>query len=248
MTSNIDLAWAAFDGLMLSDSGLLRREYGAAYNLNLSKPQVSIADHLKYERWIKDNVLNLLNIPVCEGHPRVLTYTRKGELVPYARLESCSTPLLIEPYDDWYHGGQWVGPLGGRYIRGKTKKLPGRLMQADELLVPTLVHWFIGDGCCTLRVFRNGEPKVYVDFSVCNFTNSEVVHLMHMLNNVGILTTEPFRDNRVTRGSGLRLCLSSRTENSNRFMELIEPYMIQIFGDSTGPSYKDMVKRVPSSP
>lgn len=248
MVDNTNLAWAAFDGLMLSDSGLLMREYGVAYNLNLSKPQISMADHLKYENWIKDNVLGPLNVPICEGHPRVLTYTRKSKVIPYARLESCSTPILVEPYAEWYHGGQWVGPLGGRYIRGKTKKLPGRLMQANELPVPTLVHWFLGDGCCIFRVFEGRKPRVYVDFSVCNFTNSEVAHLTHMLNNVGTMTTRPFRNNRVTKGSGLRLCLSSKPENSNHFMDFIEPPITQIFGNSTGPSYKDMIKRVPSLP
>lgn len=236
-----------FDGLMLGDAGLLRREGGVTFSMNLSKPDISMEDHLKYEQWVKTNVLDLLRVPACEGHPHVSTYLRKGKLVPYARLETRTSTVLVNAYNSWYRGGEWVGPLGGRYIHGKTKRFPIYFRLARELPVRSLVHLSLGDGCSSLRVFKGGKPKVYVDFSVCSFTDNEVFHLMEMLNNMGMATTKPFRDSRVAKGSGLRVYLSSRNETSCRFMDLVEPYVMEIFGDSIEPSYKRLIKRVPRS-
>ena len=71
----------------------------------------------------------------------------------------------------------------------------------------------------------------------------EVYHLAGMLNNMGIITLEPRKDKRVKSGSGLVIWLSDAGHNIDRFMDLVEPPMLEIFGSPVGPSYMNMVKR-----
>ena len=237
----------AFDGLMLGDGSLARRKKGACYGMHQSKPTISISDHLRWLQWVAGNVFPLLGVVPCGSHPKARTRIypagkHKGESYQEALLYSRTSSLLGEFYDEWYSGGEWTQSGANWYIHGKTKVLPRRLMQAATLPIWTLVHWFLGDGSSVRRYINGYGPYVQVSFSTNCFSVSEVLHLMGMLNNIGVTTTKPSQ-RRNKRGSGLVICLSSARGNSDHFMDLVEPGILEIFKDSESPSYKDMVKR-----
>lgn len=229
-------AMQVLDGLMLGDGSLTRRN-NAYYSMAMSKLAISLDDHLKYEQWIVDNVFAVLSIPastkatngVCRGKP----YQK-------AILWTYQLPLLTELHDKWYVGGEWTQKGGGRYVHGATKVLPDYLMQAEELPTLALAHWFLGDGSSSWGYLKLGSPRLTVNLAACGFTKGEVYHLMAMLNNMGITTTKPGRQQTI-RGQGLSIVLAQ--DSVNRFMDLIEPHILEIFSDSESPSYKDMIKR-----
>lgn len=238
-----DRALQIFDGVMLSDGGLIRYRGGARYHMGLAKPAISMTDHLKYEQWISDNVFAVLGIPVSEGHPRVATRSMlvRGKPYQYALLQTRQSLLLADLYDEWYSGGEWVGPEYGKYIRGALKVLPERLMKAEKLPTLTLAHWFLGDGGSSLACPR-GYPQLQVTFSTNCFTEEEVYHLMAMLSDMGVTTVKPLR-HETKKGSGLQIWLSTAGSNTDHFMDLVEPHVLEIFDDSGGPSYRDMIER-----
>jgi len=228
------------DGLMLGDGNLDKHVSGARFLINLSKPSVSLDDHLKYLRWIADNVFRALGVPVSKGYPRVLAKMYKGELYQYAQLSTLVSPLLETLHNVWYTGGEWTQEAGsGRRIRGATKVIPTQLIRALTLPLLALVHWFLGDGGSSLYNLDYPTPTVDMSLSTQGFSVVEVYHLMRMLNNAGIHTIKPHKDD-ISGGSGLKIRLSQGS--IDYFMSLVEPHVLEIFGDSVGPSYKDMIK------
>lgn len=63
---------------------------------------------------------------------------------------------------------------------------------------------------------------------------------MAMLNNAGIKTNKP-AGHSCKRGVGLRIILAQGSIND--FIGLIEPHVMEIFSDSIGFSYRDLLKR-----
>lgn len=246
------LAQEILDGSMLGDGSIYRWRNGSSYRINLSKPLVprkdytelarlnSLQEHLKYERWIVDNALAPLGVPIVKGCPKILNSTYKGQLYKYAYLDTQQSPLLIDMYDEWYIGGEWVVPSYGKsYIRRATKRLPPRIMGAKVISLATLAHWFIEDGgSYWLSAIR---PRI--TFATPGFGEQEVYHLIDILNNMGVETIKPSKYKNIKAGSGLVIALSNIGYNIDHFMDLVEPYMNEIFGDSVGPSYKNMIKR-----
>lgn len=250
-------ALEVLDGLLMSDGGLKRYEGGAYYEMVQSKSlsprnsvpleqerlkQESLRDHLKWEQWIADNVFAVLGISTSEKHPKIITGSWKGKPHLKAILRTCLSPLLTQLHNEWYSGGEWINHGTNWYLRGATKRIPERLMQASKLTTHTLVHEFLGDGGSSWSR-RNGHcPYVQLTFSTGCFTDEEVSHLTLMLNNIGIATVKPNKDKKVERGSGLTIWLSATASNTNHFMGIVEPHILEIFGESGSPSYKDMIK------
>lgn len=254
-------ALEVMDGLLMGDFGIHRYRRGACGEISLSKilapksspsqdllREKSLTDHMKWLQWITDNVFPPLGIEACTGHPRIATKVRstgkhKGEVYRYAHLATHNSSSFEELYNEWYIGGEWVQRKQGTwYVRGATKKLPERIMQASTLPIPVLVQEFLGDGSSSRYHYKDQVYTVYISFSTQCFTSEEVYHLMGMLNNMSILTVKPYYDKRCAT-PGLTIILSQTAENTNRFMDLIEPGILEIFGDSESPSYKGMIKR-----
>lgn len=221
------------DGLMLGDGNLQRYADTAVYHMSQSKRPIVIDDHLKWEYWLKDNVFAALGI-TATVKPYWRVYSSgpsEGQRYQLAQLWTESSTLLAGVYDEWYAGGCWSPGGSSHYMRGAVKNLPGRIMHAAELPIHSLVHWFLGDGGSSWHHLERVVPLVLSSFSAYKFTEREVSHLISMLNNVGVETT---------RGSKLRIYIAQ--DGVNHFMSLIEPYILEIFGDSVGSSYKDMIK------
>lgn len=234
-------ATQVLDGLMMGDGCLVRQKGGAFYQMSQAKPSVSIEDHLKYEQWIAANVFEVLGITTSAKCPRAGVSVSRGRLYRYAHLRTLQSPLLTSLYDEWYTGGEWIqNKQGSWYIRGANKVLLSRLMKATTLPVLTLAHWFLGDGGSSWDYLGRKTPIVRVTFSVHCFTKAEVYHLMVALNSMGIVTVKPSK-HPCRNGSGLVIHLAQRSVNY--FMDLVEPSILEIFGDSEGASYKDAVKR-----
>lgn len=253
-------AMQVMDGLLLGDGGLRREGNGARFAMGLAKQlvprreqselikELSLGEHLKYEEWIRDNVFSALCIPVSEGYPKITTTSMKimkEEFYKVAYLSTLQSPLLLELYNNWYTGGDWVYSGRSKYIRGATKALPRHLMQAKVMPSITLAHWFLGDGCSYWfsKSFYPEEwktPQVYL--AACNFSLDEVLQLTSMLNNMSINTLVP-RAEKVKKGSGLSICLSSANNNIDHFMDIVEPHILEVSSSSVGPSYKNMIKR-----
>lgn len=242
MALTFDEALEAFDGLMLGDGGLVRHGGGARYCMKQSKHTIPLSDHLKWLQWIVGNIFPPLGVVPSRGYPKITTRVcsagiHKGELYQQADLVTHQSALLTELYNEWYANGEWVrAKRGDWYVRGARKVLPERLMEALVLPIRTLSLWFLGDG---------GSYKYFdilVDFSTHCFSTEEVSHLTCMLNSMGVATVKPERYN-CGKGSGLVMKLSRTHDNTNHFMDLVEPTIMEIFGDSPSPSYKDMIKR-----
>jgi len=244
------------DGTMLGDGNISRQGYGARYRINLSKPLVprseitelaramSLQEHLKYEQWLIDKAFTPLGIQVGDECPKVRNSVSKGKPYKYASLTTLQSPVLLDLYNEWYAGGELVGyKAKDSYIRGATKNLPERIMNANTIPIATLVHWFLGDGGSSWMFSRWSDPQVRISFSTRSFTEQEVYHLRDIINNMGIVTIKLSIDEAVEKGAGLAIWLSSATDNINCFMDLVEPLMFEIFGNPAGPSYMNMVKR-----
>lgn len=247
-------AQEALDGLMLGDGSLGRYKPGICFKMDLSKPlcsrsrvneelrELSLAEHIEYECWIRDNVFNVMGIEARGGHPIVLMTSSHGKPYKYASFASKMSMLLIGPYTEWYTGGEWIRPQhGSLYIRGALKVLPNRLVQSNVIPARTLAHWFIGDGGVTERRGA-GFVSVYLSLATEKFSRAEVWHLIAMLNSMDIHSTKPSQDKNAKGGSGLTILVAQ--DSVNRFMDLVEPYIFEIFGDSGGRLYKDhLIKR-----
>ena len=239
-TSTKQRALQAFDGLMLGDGGLTRYKRGAHYFMAQSKQTILISDHIKWVQWVKDNVFMIIGVQVPNRYPRIGTGTYKEKIFQKAYLRTRQSSLLADLYDEWYIGGELARPKYGWYIHKATKIVPERLMQATTLPALTLVHWFLGDGGSSWARRNGSVPLPLIKFSTEGFIEKEVYHLSFMLNSMGIDTIEPGKAE-AKKGSGLSIRLAQHS--INYFMDLIEPHILEIFGNSEGPSYKDMIKR-----
>ena len=228
---------------MLGDGCLQRVSDAAYYIQNQSKPSVSMKDHVKWLQWVKDKVFTTLGIKAT-----VKTYwgthlngQKKGQKYPFVHLWSVDSHLLTKLHDEWYQGGGWLQPAGGRIrVRGATKVVPKRLMEASVFPIDTLVHWFLGDGGSYWQRRESLTPQVCVNFATNCFTQDEVYHLRFMLNNMDIETCDVRHRPIQKKGYGLVIWL--KQNSVDRFMNLILPNIASIFRGSISPSYKDMIK------
>lgn len=254
-------ALQVLDGLMLGDGCLGKHATDAHYWMGLSKILArnnlsllereslrcaSLSDHLKWELWIADNPFQVLDIPVSMGYPKLMWRVYNGKSFQRAELVTRQSPQLTEVYDNWYTGGEWVKSGRNRYIRNASKILPVYLMEAAELPLLTLVHWWLGDGGSSWNFHIGRSPFPQASFAAHGFTTDEVYHLAGMLNNMGMHTTKLWSDKTVKMGSGMSIWLSQ--DSIDYFMDLVEPHILEIFGDSKSPSYKDMIKRKSNVP
>lgn len=238
-------AFEALDGLMLSDGHIIRFHTGAEYRMKQSKHTISIEDHLKWVEWLRDNVFLTLGIKATTKVRWKTDKNRKKSAKEYqaAELWTERTPLLATIYDEWYTGGEWTIPkghgsnYGAYYIHYATKIIPQRLCGIPILPTWTLTKWYLGDGGS--RRSKYSPSSIDVSFSTLSNTEEEVYCLINKLNNMGIKTVKPGRQ-LCNNGSGLRIYLAQ--ESVDDFMNIVAPYIINIFGDSLGPSYKDMIK------
>jgi len=240
---NIERARDALDGLMFGDGTLRRFPKTALYHMGQCKPTVSLEDHLKWEYWLKDNVFSALGIKATARLRRGIS---KGKEYRFADMWTQASSLLAIVHDEWYTGGEWAKPRNSSpHVQGAVKRIPERLMSVSEMPISTLVQWFLGDGGSGWIGITNTCPAVHVQFSTHCFTKEEVYHLMDMLSGIGIVTTKP-KQCKSAKGSGLVIRLAQ--ESINYFMDLVAPTIIEMFGDSVGLSYKDLLKyRVSSS-
>lgn len=236
---NIEEAWEVFDGLMLGDGSLIRYKNTVCFRMNVSKNTISISDHLKYLEWLRDSVFAVLSI---RATVKLYWGTRsagvkKGQMYQYVSLRTERIPLLADYYSEWYAGGEWSDGSSKAYIRYATKVLPERIVGGSSLPISSLTHWFLGDG----DSYRNKRKlsTVIAGFSTYCFSKVEVYHLITILNNMGIKTTKP-SEREHKKGSGLRIILAQ--ESTDYLIHLVESRILEIFGDSVGPSYKDMIK------
>jgi hypothetical protein len=236
----------ALDGLMLGDGSIERSYYLARYAMKQSKHTISIDDHMKFMHYLQEHLFSILNIQsvVNQGQGKHSYETVSGnKSFQFAQLRTERTKLLTDVYDEWYTGGEWAVSESHRnqpsqyYKRNATKIIPIRIMNMQVLPIYTLAYWYLGDGGSD-RPDRSPHT-VYVDFSGCKFTEYEISHLITMLNNMNILTNKSAHQE-CKSGAGLIIRIAQ--ESVDYFMSLIDKPVMDIFKDSIGPSYKDMVK------
>lgn len=244
---NENEALETIDGLLLGDGGLTKHLRGVHYSMSQSKHTISIGDHLKWEYWLKDNVFATLgiNATVKLGQKTYSAGAKKGQKYLAAYLWTERTSLLEVLFDEWYDGGVWSAARGyecypsAHYVRGATKVVPLRITRAFKLPSRSLAHWFLGDGGSHRGKAISRTETITTCLSTCGFTEQEVYRLVHILNNMGIETGK-LSYQKTAKGCGLVIYLTQN--GSEYFMPLVEPHIMEIFGDSTSPSYKDMIK------
>lgn len=244
-------AMKVLDGLILGDGGLVRFRTGVYYAMSLSKPlvprkddtelirEISLVEHIKYEQWLVENVFEPLSIPICKGHPRVVTTTSHGRPYKAATLTTGQSSILTNLYEEHYAGGEWVRKGANVYVRGARKIFPARILRSPALEVATLTHLFIGDGIS----YWHPWPRPQIGLSVMGYSEGEVQYLVKVLSDMGVVTTKLSKDKSVVCGSGLTILIAQCSVN--HFLDVVEPGILEIFKDSRSPSYKDMIKRKP---
>lgn len=240
---NVSIATQVLDGLMLGDGNLQRYRNTAYYQMQQSKQTISLEDHIKWLCWLRDNVFKILDIKsTVKAYQKTVQDGRKHKTVLAASLWTERSLLLAKVYDEWYIGGEWTKR---GYIKGGVKVLAKQLTESPVLSVYQLAHWFLCDGGSSWHYYKGTKSAVYVSLSTHSFTKDEVYYLIHILSNMGVQTTKPYECIH-KKGSGLIVWLSQNSVNY--FMSLIEPHILEIFSDSVGPSYIDMIKYRPTDP
>lgn len=236
------------DGLMLGDGGITKYTSGTGvFAMTQSKKRIAIEDHIKWLEWLRDNVFTVLGIDaeVSLYWARYgLDTTKPGQPFQYVRLYTRTSNLLGQIYDEWYTGENLTTRRNNKgtkskrphyYISGKVKVLPVRLLKASTLPIPTLAPWFLGDGENCRRLPCSNQLKI----STYGFSEKEVYHLVEMLNNMGTVVTGFDKHSYVKKGAGLRIRLSKYS--NSHFLSLIEPFVMEVFSNSVGSSYRDIL-------
>jgi len=211
-----------FDGVMLSDGGLVREKptHLARFNMGLSDRAIPANEFLVYLECIAD-ALRCLGVEISPGYPKLADRVSKG--IPYteAVLSTLTSEYLTIEHDRWYPGFA-------------SKEVP-----EDLNLTPiVLAFWFMGDGSSSfdkrigpgrLSSARVGikhpdfyHRTVYVRLCTEGFNIGSVELLEEKLHSLGIYTTRMHRQ--ISKGSGITIRL--RQGSVDKFMNMVEPYIL----------------------
>lgn len=240
MVTGLGTPLEILDGMLLGDAGLVMCGPNALFAINLSKRGVSTSDHLRWLTFVKGHCLVPLGVPVSGIYPKATVQrSSSNQLYTVVTLRSSLSPVLAEQYCRWYaQTGELRKKGNTRYRAGDVKILP-----SDLALTPaSLAHWFLGDGGCSLGNF-GGYLEQRASLSAYGFAESEGRRLTDMLNGMGVNTCKPTKRTAGRGTTGLRIWLSMADGNINRFIDIIEPFILPIFENSRSPSYKDMLAR-----
>lgn len=189
-----------FDGVMLGDAGLVQAVPGGAVHFDMA---LIGEDKLAYLEQVA-RALNSLGIQVRDGYPKLCHTVSRGKPYTKCDLPTLSHPLLASEHTRWYNTGK--------------KEVP-----PDLYLTPlSLSHWFMNDGSSSFTKW----VAVYVSLSTYCFSISSIETLERELDYLGIGSFRG-RDKRVVSGSGIRLFV--RQASVNRFMDIVEPYVVEPF-------------------
>ncbi|MDQ2072341.1 endonuclease I [Haloarcula sp. H-GB4] len=184
---------SVIQGELLGDGCLFQRESGGCF-FRLSN---SVKEHtLRVEEKLPDGLFP-------ENAPR--SNTRADTFGPeYTMwiLRSRLQPLFEEMYSDWY-----------KKYDGKRRKVVPEDFQLDRT---ALLHWFWGDGCCSIR--DSGAPRII--FSTHGFPESSVQTLQAELERFGY-DNHTSKQEHVENGSGLGIQLSDIS--ARNFLEDTRP-------------------------
>ncbi len=221
MTTSKEEAKQAFDGIMLSDGSLPRRDKDAYFSMSLSdtkklksRPNIPTELLLDYLEQVK-LILNTLDVDCQMGYPKVYHSETRGKKYEGVCLYSLDSPLLTFERDRWYTGGRYTRDSlhGDRWTNAK------KVVPEDLVLTPILLsYWFMGDGSSSFDLRRNGST-VYAGFSTCDFSEEDNTKLAAMLNAFGIRSTV------IRTGSRRYPYISVSQWGINRLMDCIELYM-----------------------
>ena len=226
-----------FDGVMLGDAGLVRREDSVYFSMDLSAGDPSLwcnttwsgrdskIPQIQYLYYIKD-CLEFLGIESCKGHPRAQVYSGGGKPYLHCYIESHASSFLLTKHECWY-----------RSITAEVRKLRWfRLNQRWYKVLPdsltlsplTVAVWFGDDGSTSWKPY----PRVALTISTNNFAREEVDKLKELLSLFGIQVG-------VSRSPKVRKTTwelrTSAVDNVNAFFDLVENYI--------HPCYNYKIKR-----
>lgn len=184
MTTVIDKqqAMEVFDGLMLGDAGLPKREWSASFKMDLSAghpdkwrgvPEENIPQ-IKYLQHIKE-FLEPLGLRFCAGYPKVdkrLGINSSGRLYLRCRLISLVSDFLLAQHCRWYHP---VTEEIRRARRFAANRKWYKVLPKDVRLTPlTIAKWFEGDGTTG---WSSNEHYVSLHLCTNGFAREEVERL-----------------------------------------------------------------------
>lgn len=187
------------DGALLSDAGIASPYVASHLTMALSG-----AEHIDWLHAVKA-ALDSLSVEVCAGHPRLLSRVDPwGRQYVYCYMKTKASQFIDSERERWYNKGR--------------KEVPG-----DLVVTPTLLaHWFMGDGnshkddrCCSVTV------------SLCSqsYDLESIEVLEEQLRLLGLNTGRAHV--KVKVGSGILITI--RQDSVDRFMSIIEPYMVSSY-------------------
>lgn len=189
-----------FDGVMLGDAGLVQAVPGGAVHFDIA---LVGKDKLAYLEQVA-RALNRLGIQVRDGYPKLCHTVSRGKPYTKCDLPTLSHPLLASEHTRWYNTGK--------------KEVP-----PDLCLTPlSLSHWFMNDGSSSFTKY----VTVYANLSTYCFSIGSIEILERELSCLGIGSSRG-KDKRVVLGAGIRL--SVLQSSVGRFMDIVEPYVVEPF-------------------
>ena len=195
-----------FNGVMLGDGGLVlpRTSDNAHFYMALANGRLYLpTDQLLCYLAGIASCLELLDVPVSNGYPKIVEKTSHGKPYMSHELLTRTSSFLTRERNRWH-------------IKG-IKEVP-----EDLVLTPvSLAHWFMNDGSSP----RQGSA-VYASFATYSFSEHSIELLEHQLASLSIQVNRG-KNKQVVKGSGLRLFVQQA--KVNLFMSIIEPYVVEPF-------------------
>lgn len=197
-STNKERAMEAFDGIMLGDSSIQR--HGRYARMRIAKSGIQYMPYLVHLR----DMLGLLGIEFCAGHPKYSKAVSKGKPYTYCYLTSITSSFLLEQYNRWYQDG-------------------GGAIPNDVRVTPfSMAYMFMDDG------YTSWKQGNCVDLCICTdcFNKEDVYRLKDLMEVAGVhFTPRPFSK---ARPNHIRLRLR-RIDEVNRFLDLVEPYILPCY-------------------
>lgn len=196
---SVEQALQVFDGVMLSDGGIVRPA-SPWFQITLSGKE-----HMDWLYYI-ESALVVLGVELCSSYPKVVQAFNRctGMYHDYYRLITRESEFITEQRIRWYSSGRKEVPIDFTFTP---------IVLANELMGDGSSNWNNG----------NHDYGIYIDLCTQSFNLESIELLEYELKRVGL--THLSRNHRPTQckpGIALRVLGTSAAE----FMELVEPYIL----------------------
>ncbi len=209
------VAMQKLEAAIISDGYLQPKSGNAYFYLSLSdnkdlvqREKIPINELLDFLRSFVADILSPLDVKPCTGYPKVVLRmgtSKKGIYLPGVMLCTLKSELVTELYHKYY-------PFGRKLVPG-----------SFTLTRLSLAWLFMFDG--NSQWDNNGGDRIIVSLYTQGLDTNSVEILEHGLALLGVNTGR----NHVKVQNGSGIIISVLADNTDCFMDLIEPHVVPPF-------------------